>query len=54
MIGKERNTRYFDCEELSIQRLKNIFLNNFFVWVRVYIGGGYAYLVDFIDWSGLG
>ena len=37
------------------ERLKNIFLNIFFfwVWVRVYICGGYTHLVDFIDRLGL-
>ena len=53
-IWKERNKRYFDCEELLDQRLKNIFLNNFFVWLWVYIDGGYSHLVDFIDWLGCG
>ena len=34
------------------QRLKNIFINNFSMWVKVYIGRGYMDLVDFIDWLG--
>ena len=46
--------RYFDSEELSDQRFKNLFLNNFSMWVRVYIGGGYTHLIDFIDWLGIG
>ena len=33
-IWKERNRRCFECEELLNQRLKDIFLNNFLVWVR--------------------
>ena len=53
-IWKERNGRYFDCEELLDQWQKNIFLNNFFVWVRMYIDEGYSHLVDFIDWLGCG
>ena len=24
------------------------------MWVRVYIGGGYMHLIDFIEWLGLG
>lgn len=31
-----------------------MFLNNFSAWVKVYIGGGYTHLIDFIDWLGLG
>ena len=49
-IRKERNQRCFESEELSGQRLKNFFLNNFSLWVNVYIGRGYMPLVDFIDW----
>ena len=46
--------RYFDYEKLSNQRLKNIFQNNFSIWARVYIGGGYTHMVDFTDWLGHG
>ena len=54
MIWKERIRRVFECEELLDQRLNNILLNNFSMWVRMYIGGGYTHLIDFIDWLGLG
>ena len=50
----ERNRRFFDSEELLDQRLKSLFLNNFSMWVRVYIGGGYTHLIDFIEWLGIG
>ena len=53
-IWKERNSRYFDSKELSGQTLKNLFLNNFPIWVRVSIGGGYTHIIDFIDWLGIG
>ena len=50
----ERNRRFFYSEELLDQRLKSLFLNNFSMWVRVYIGGGYTHLIDFIEWLGIG
>ena len=53
-IWKDRNRRYFGSDELSDQRLKSLFLNNFSMWVRVYIGGGYTHLIDFIEWLGIG
>ena len=54
MMWKERNRRFFDCEEMLDKRLKNLFLNNLSLWVRVYIGRRHENMVDFIDWLGLG
>ena len=36
-ISKERNHRCFENGELSDQRIKNIFLSNFSLWVKGYI-----------------
>ena len=33
--------------------LKSLFLNNFSIWVKVYIGDGYTHLIDFIEWLGI-
>ena len=44
-IWKERNTKSFENEELSILRLKNLFS-----WSRMYIAVGPMPLCDFIDW----
>ena len=53
-IWRERNRRFFNRVEVSDQRLKNLFLSNLSLWVRVYIGRGYMNMVDFIDWLGSG
>ena len=53
-LWKERNRRFFDNAELLDQRLKSLFLNNFCMWLRVYIDGGYTNLIDFIEWLGIG
>lgn len=53
-IWKERNMRFFDSEELFDQRLKSLFLNNFSIGVRVYIGDDYTQLINFIEWLGIG
>ena len=54
MLWKERNMRFFYSEELFDYKVKCLFLNNFSMWVRVYIGGGYMHLIDFIEWLGIG
>ena len=41
--------RFFYYEEVSDQRVKNIFLNNLSMWVMVYISSGYTHMVNFLD-----
>ena len=53
-IWKETNMRYFNSEESSNQNLKSLILSNFSMWVRVYIGGDYMHLIDFIEWLRIG
>ena len=52
-IWKERNRRSFENVELSIQRLKYLFLCNLLSWTKLFIGERLTSIVDFIDWLGL-
>ena len=49
-LWKERNMLAFGNEELSLQRLKNSFVCNFWFWVRVSIVLSPSSLVSFFDW----
>ena len=49
-FGKKRNQRLFENKERSIHILKSLFLNNLFLWVKLYIGEGLMSLIDFVDW----
>ena len=51
-IWKERNRRYFKNVELSIQRLKFLFLCNLLSWSNLFIENTTLFLVYFIDWLG--
>ena len=48
-IWKERN-RSFENKELSVLRLKNLFLCYLFSQAKMYIVVGSMSLCDFIDW----
>ena len=52
-IWKERNRKSFENVELSIQRLKYLFLCNLLTWTKLFIGERLMSLIDFIDWLGL-
>ena len=51
-IWKERNIRSFENIELSVQRLKLLFLSSLF-WTNLFIEHTFMFLVDFIDWLGM-
>ena len=48
-VWKERNRIAFDNEELSIHRIKNSFVCNFWTWTKLYIDGSLP-LINFFDW----
>ena len=50
-FGK-RNRRSFENVELSIQRLKYLFLCNLLTWTKLFIGERLMSIVDFIYWLG--
>ena len=50
-IWKERN-RSFENMELSIQRLKFLFMCNLVSWAYLFIEHSFMSIVDFIDWLG--
>ena len=49
-----REIGVFDCEELSNKKLDNVFLNNFYMWDGVSIGGCHTHVVNFLDWFSSG
>ena len=51
-IWKERNKTSFENVELSIQRLKFLFLCSLLSWTNLFIENTTMSLVDFIDWLG--
>ena len=51
-IWTERNKRSFENVELSVQRLKFVFLCNLLSWTNLFIKHTSMPLVDFIDWLG--
>ena len=51
-VWKERNRIAFDNEELSIQRMKNYFVCNFFSWTNLFIDEGLLSLINFVDLIG--
>ena len=51
-IWNERNRRSFENMELSIQRLKFLFLCSLLYWTNMFIEHIFMSLVDFIDWLG--
>ena len=52
-IWKERNRRSFENMELSVQRLKFLFLCSLLSWTNMFIEHTSISLVDFIDWLGM-
>ena len=51
-VWKERNRIAFDNEELSIYRLKNSFVCNFWLWPKSVVNDGPLPLLSFFDWIG--
>ena len=51
-VWKERNRIVFYNEELSIHRVKNSFVCNFWSWTKLYIVDGPLPLINFCDWLG--
>ena len=51
-IWKERNRRSFENMELSVQRMKFLFLCSLLSWTNLFIKHTFMFLVDFIDWWG--
>ena len=52
LFWKERNRRSFENVELSIQRLKYLFLCNLLTCTKLFIGERLLSIIDFIDWLG--
>ena len=51
-VWKERNRIAFDNEELSLNRLKNTFVCNLWVWSKPVVNEGSLSLLGFFDWLG--
>ena len=51
-VWKERNKITFDNEELSMNRLKNSFVCNLWVWFKSVVNEGPLSLLGFFDWLG--
>ena len=51
-VWKERNRIAFENEELSIHKMKNSFVCNFWSWTKSIIDEGPLPLINFFDWSG--
>ena len=51
-IWKERNRRSFENVELSVQRLKSLFLCSLFSWANLFIEHSSMSFADFINWLG--
>ena len=51
-VWKERNRIAFDNEELSMNRLKNSFVCNLWVWSKPVVNEGPLSLLGFFDWLG--
>ena len=51
-VWKERNKIAFGNEELSIHRMKNSFVCNFWSWTKSVIDEGPLPLINFFDWLG--
>ena len=49
VVWKERNKIAFENEELSIHRMKNSFVCNFWVWTKLIIDEGSLPLINFFD-----
>ena len=49
-VWKERNRIAFENEELSIHRMKNSFVCNFWSWTKSVIDEGPLPLINFFDW----
>ena len=52
VVWKERNRIAFDNEELSMNRLKNSFVCNLWVWSKPVVNEGPLSLLGFFDWLG--
>ena len=50
IILNERNRKTFDNSEKTDQTIKQFFMYNFLKWVRMYKGGCFLFMMDFIDW----
>ena len=51
-VWKEINRIAFENEELSIHRMKNYFVCNFWFWTKSIIDEGPLPLINFFDWLG--
>ena len=49
-VGREIGV-FNNCEIID-QTIKNSFLNLFWDWVKLYIGGGFLLMLGFVDWLG--
>ena len=52
LVWKARNRIAFDNEELSLNRLKNTFVCNLWVWSKPVVNEGSLSLFGFFDWLG--
>ena len=52
VVWKERNIIAFENEELSIHRMKNSFVCNFWFWTKLIIDEGPLPLINLFDWLG--
>ena len=52
VVWKERNMIAFDNEELSMNRLKNSFVCNLWVWTKSVVNDDPLSLLSFFDWLG--
>ena len=50
IIWRERNNIAFDNRELSSQRMKALFLCNYWSWTNMYMANSPRSLVDFLTW----
>ena len=52
VVWKERNMIAFDNEDLSMNRLKNSFVCNLWVWTKSVVNDDPLSLLSFFDWLG--
>ena len=52
-IWRERNNIAFDNRELSAQRMKALFLCNYWSWTNMHMANRPRSLVDFLTWLGV-
>ena len=52
-VWKERNRIAFREGSLAVQRLKNSFVYNLWIWNRLYLGEEASLLIGFLEWLSL-